>query len=683
MLFQKLYNWIKYKTLPPSTIFRGRLLFERDAKYRRIVANIGLTYRNLKWTFYSRPNLMRSSLNFLKTLVVLLLLILIIPFVLTITGLANYYLFPNWLGGDLTSYIKLTFFGSLYLSIKLIIETKLYYFFASIPKKLVSQHLKWRGERNSSVYPVKVSNKKVLFKWLLNPNSSGIKSITFQTLFGSLEITREARATTFLFTSYLDTSFRVSVTKALSSILFPIEVSESKPFHQDLLDKIGKSDSYSKPVFEDNSLWALETSRKWDIDSAFHASRTDILTTRPQTFFNSDTQNFSDMSLLHILPEYQLLGTDFLETQLNWVRSSKWIYRYSLLHRRNVKASHQNTLTKRLITSGFYDSSLETSNIQVTSLQKLNPFWRTFFSDLTLSSYPLFYGNIQSPLNPNLQTSRWAQLQTRPLLTWSEESLFWIMKRFYLTNTLNSLNHEFTYNLHPYHMSPLFTNSNSNLDTQLLATKLLPPFTSNYPTSVNTLVVGSDTPDIIVNLPDFYSASTKRFGPSPWLGSKYLSFSSNRGITPTLHLIPMDFYSLPKSVTELYLNAHKYCCWNNPSLTTPNGILNGTEPLLLTPKSYPNNPHLKDILNNSTLMFFHPHVQSDLITYEWGQTPLFSYDFTDNAAAVLKTPLTKKDTFFFYSQRQFSSSHSASSEGNQNLTSKTSATDWRIIDSSL
>lgn len=80
------------------------------------------------------------------------------------------------------------------------------------------------------------------------------------------------------------------------------------------------------------------------------------------------------MSLLHILPEYQLLGTDFLETQLNWVRSSKWIYRYSLLHRRNVKASHQNTLTKRLITSGFYDSSLETSNIQVTSLQKLNPF---------------------------------------------------------------------------------------------------------------------------------------------------------------------------------------------------------------------------------------------------------------------------------------------------------------------
>ena len=57
MLFKSLFNWIKYKTLPPSILFKNRLFIERDVKHRRIQTVLGLTFRNSKWSSYSRPNL--------------------------------------------------------------------------------------------------------------------------------------------------------------------------------------------------------------------------------------------------------------------------------------------------------------------------------------------------------------------------------------------------------------------------------------------------------------------------------------------------------------------------------------------------------------------------------------------------------------------------------------------------
>jgi hypothetical protein len=49
MLFQRLYNWIKYKTLPSSFLFKNRLFIERDSKHRRVLSNFGLSFRNSKW----------------------------------------------------------------------------------------------------------------------------------------------------------------------------------------------------------------------------------------------------------------------------------------------------------------------------------------------------------------------------------------------------------------------------------------------------------------------------------------------------------------------------------------------------------------------------------------------------------------------------------------------------------
>jgi hypothetical protein len=81
LLFQRLYNWIKYKTLPPSFLFKNRLFIERDSKHRRIFSNFGLSFRNSKWSSYSTYNIktkfkstyVKSALLFLIFLITLVL----------------------------------------------------------------------------------------------------------------------------------------------------------------------------------------------------------------------------------------------------------------------------------------------------------------------------------------------------------------------------------------------------------------------------------------------------------------------------------------------------------------------------------------------------------------------------------------------------------------------------------
>jgi hypothetical protein len=54
---------------------------------------------------------------------------------------------------------------------------------------------------------------------------------------------------------------------------------------------------------------------------------------------------------------------EILNNQLETVKSSKYLYNYSFLHRKVLKDSHKLTMVKRLITSGFYDINLAEKNL--------------------------------------------------------------------------------------------------------------------------------------------------------------------------------------------------------------------------------------------------------------------------------------------------------------------------------
>ena len=114
-MFQRLFNWIKFKTLPPSVLFKNRLYVERDSKTRRITHNLGLTFRNSKWADYSRydvqPNL-RTRLvhSFFWTNG---LMLIVLGFWLTSTSynsfnLINPLAYWCWVIKDLSAYYILT-----------------------------------------------------------------------------------------------------------------------------------------------------------------------------------------------------------------------------------------------------------------------------------------------------------------------------------------------------------------------------------------------------------------------------------------------------------------------------------------------------------------------------------------------------------------------------------------------
>ena len=78
MLFNYYFNWIKYKTLPPSLLYRNRLFVERDSKHRRVMVNLGVTFRNSKWSSYGRKNVSLQFVHkYLRNLMAFVFIILL------------------------------------------------------------------------------------------------------------------------------------------------------------------------------------------------------------------------------------------------------------------------------------------------------------------------------------------------------------------------------------------------------------------------------------------------------------------------------------------------------------------------------------------------------------------------------------------------------------------------------
>lgn len=114
MLFQQIYNWFQYKTLPPSFFAKNRLLIEREGKRNRIFNKVGLTFQNSKWTNYERNTLNFHFIPQFAFLVLGFLLISILiyfnaqfsntSFFVFTTTCVNYFL---WLAIDWCDYFVL------------------------------------------------------------------------------------------------------------------------------------------------------------------------------------------------------------------------------------------------------------------------------------------------------------------------------------------------------------------------------------------------------------------------------------------------------------------------------------------------------------------------------------------------------------------------------------------------
>ena len=186
MLFKNLFNWIKYKTLPPSVLFRNRLFIERDVKHRRISTMLGLTFRNSKWSNYARPNLStkltESYTRFARiTLTLVVLLITFTSFTSFYTTLETLNLLSSvfWFLNDLVSFS----FCFIYLTVIFWLQTgitKLYSLFwlswGNTSSKATSVDTNAQFRNN---YIPKHLRKYTLYSYLKSPVQNDIDLGTF------------------------------------------------------------------------------------------------------------------------------------------------------------------------------------------------------------------------------------------------------------------------------------------------------------------------------------------------------------------------------------------------------------------------------------------------------------------------------------------------------------------------
>lgn len=94
-----------------------------------------------------------------------------------------------------------------------------------------------------------------------------------------------------------------------------------------------------------------------------------LILAKTGSFYLNDLSFNKINQLVTSSPELASLTSSMLN-QTKVIKWNRWLYRYNILHRKTVKNSHKLTMVKKLITTGFYDSSLTSNNIWASDFFK-------------------------------------------------------------------------------------------------------------------------------------------------------------------------------------------------------------------------------------------------------------------------------------------------------------------------
>lgn len=452
MLFSRVYNWIKYKTLPPSVLFLNRLFVERDSKHRRVTSNLGLTFRNSKWSTYARVNInLNSRTNYFFLLAKFIGFVALLTALIKFSNYYNLFTFTNygysviWFLFDADLYMKVLFSSSLFCSIQVIFSTIYSNFLTTLTfntSKTVNNTL---IESESFGVPKRL-RKPILYSWLttntvnkdisklfnLTTSNSSNKSLLNLThnLFKSANLlSRSDLSVTELSAILLklELSVKPKLTTNLSTTFNPAEIPSSLDY------KLFNSSPFKvkKHFFTECSYWTLESVQT-------ELNKNSIELESINGLFYSSNLSYSKLNnLLNTTPELNNLRTS-VDSQLSVIRWQRWLYKYNILHRASLKNSLYLTTAKRLINSGFYSSSLTTNNIWASSTPNLNSDLNSSASSLT---YALFGDSLNlnnlNTLNLN-PTTGFYNSNILTSLSFYELSYHWFIQRFYQLNNLRS-----------------------------------------------------------------------------------------------------------------------------------------------------------------------------------------------------------------------------------------------------
>lgn len=495
MLFFKLYNWIKYKTLPSSFLFKNRLFVERDSKHRRIVNNFGLVFRSSKWSLYENTNVSLDFKNiFFKFFFLFLFLFFLSYILINFNSLNNYFFnslsFFFWFTIDTFDYY-LSFIVWSFLSFISLTVTKLYFFinnynynskFLNSSKNLADLTNLNNLNNLNNIFLSQNDLNWVTYSWLTcNNNNNNETNEIIEMLFDStISKNKWFENYNFFFNLY-KTVFFLNLNKNnffnynnLQKNLIFTDFAPVYNFFNDtrILNHYFKliSSFYFKSS-KNNRHYYLKNqkNKKWSLDFIFLENFKNNLLVKSKNghFFFNNLFYFNLIKKINsnnFFFSQNLLIKNNLNYSLIFSKWNRWLYRYSLLHRKSIKFTQKLTFTKKLINSGFYNSSIFKKNLwnsvyfnskklndlQITTL--FDSYFNNFFKINNISFFNKKFNKDFNLLNDN---------NFFFFFKFFENSYFWHLKRFFIFNNLSNNSSFFKINFKKNNLS------NENLNERI------------------------------------------------------------------------------------------------------------------------------------------------------------------------------------------------------------------------
>lgn len=456
MLFSLVYTWIKYKMSPPSVVALNRLFVERDSKHRRITSNLGLTFRNSKWSGYARTNINLDAKNDFLWMLTRVLVLLVSSMIL-FTGLSYYstsvtfnpIILLYWFTMDSNLYLQVTTISGLLYLLQLSIDT--------LHQKLISiyfgssTYLEQVSNPNATVLQIpKRLHKPLLYSLVQQSTSSDLleklleTNSTPQSRLTDLHFLRSLYYTTYLTKLLLNPTPIIrlvdSLSRSNSSLVtnLPTFLNNVAKLRKPSLDTIALDYILFK---SGGSLTPLRTcsTLRWNLSHSHttNMSGLESLSSVQGLFYLPSVNQTKLHSLTSSYPELSPLNSS-LEEQTRVIRWDKWLYKYSLLHRSSLKTGFYLNLFKSSLGSGFYNQDIGTRNLWLPSSlsstsTNLNP---SYAGSLTTHLY-----GCSADLSLNLSLPSPFSFYNKANLTplsFYESSYYWALRRFYSLNSSNS-----------------------------------------------------------------------------------------------------------------------------------------------------------------------------------------------------------------------------------------------------
>lgn len=406
---------MKMKMLPNTLNSKNRLFFERDSKNRRITSKIGNVFRNSKWSDYSVKN--TNSINkseFTTIIITIVKTIITIFFILFSLSYLNSSI-SIFIIKVLNCIFDVIDFTD--LSISRFLENSKFSFFLvsqlfwkSIFEKLFSNitELPYINSNSYRLKPQYLNNQNT--NQFNNINSS-ITNINIIKLPVISNISNDAILLNNLISSTLQQSYKNNLNSLRPSF------TDNKSFNT-------KFDNYFSQTFFNSNKWSIQNSKfSNSVSNSFYINHL----------------NYQFLNNLILNKNIQLASINVVN-QNNIAKTLRWSYRYSNLHRKTILNSHKLTSVKKLLGSGFFDSTSTKNNIwfsdnfsridTFTNLSKtLNTHWLMMYkSNLGIKQFNNYLtSNCLPSVNQNFN-----------FLSFYESSFQFFLKRLYLYSGLDS-----------------------------------------------------------------------------------------------------------------------------------------------------------------------------------------------------------------------------------------------------